>query len=125
MIWFNLTHDIVGNIQSISTAQSPETFQITNDVLADPITCVCISDKYLVVGRESGMLMRLVLPHLSLENTYTSQTIPRPVRLALNCTSSRVAVIDETGMMIIMDLEAKTEGHAAGRVSFIPTYLYC
>lgn len=46
------------NNTSYSTAQSPETFTMIMETIADPITCTAISDKYLIVGRKSGVITR-------------------------------------------------------------------
>lgn len=90
----------------VSSAQPPETFRIVQDTILDPISCVTISDIFLVVGRKNGSITRYTLPHLSPENTYN---IPKcePFRLDLNCTSSKLAMIDINGVFTILDLEAR------------------
>lgn len=97
---------------SFTTAQSPETFQIISEAIADPITCTTISDKFLVVGRKNGTVSRFNLPHLTPENTYT---VPdrEPFRMTLNCSSSKLGFVDTTGLFSILDLEARvTEADA-------------
>lgn len=46
------------NNTSYSTAQSPETFTMIMETIADPITCTAMSDKYLIIGRKSGIITR-------------------------------------------------------------------
>ena len=95
---------------TLSSAQPPETFRMIADAVSDPVTCIALSDKFLVVARKGGSITRYALPHLSPENTYT---VPRcePFRIDLNCTSSKLSVVDVNGNFCILDLEARlTEG---------------
>jgi WD repeat-containing protein 35 len=97
---------------SFTTAQSPETFQIISETIADPVVSTTISDKFLVVGRKSGAITRFNLPHLTPENTYTVQD-REPSRMMLNCSSSKLGLIDTNGLFSILDLEARvTEADA-------------
>jgi WD repeat-containing protein 35 len=99
---------------SFSTAQSPETFQMSTEAIADPICCISISDKYMMVGRKSGALTRFNLPHLTPENTYTLRD-REPHRMDFNCTSTKLGFIDGNGVFTILDLEARvTEGAGGG-----------
>jgi len=100
---------------SFSTAQSPETFQINSEALADPICCITLSDKYLMVGRKSGTLTRFNLPHLTPENTYTLRD-REPQRMDFNCTSTKLALIDGNGVFTILDLEARVVEGGSGSV---------
>ena len=90
----------------VSSAQPPETFRMIQDTLTDTISCITVSETFLVIGRKGGSITRYTLPHLSPENTYN---IPKcePFRLELNCTSSKLALIDVNGIFMIIDLEAK------------------
>lgn len=103
---------------SFSTAQSPETFQISTEAIADPICCITISDKYMMVGRKSGTLTRFNLPHLTPENTYTLRD-REPHRIDFNCTSTKLSLIDSNGVFTILDLEARVSesSSAAGGIS--------
>jgi len=78
---------------------------------SDAITCIAASDKCVLIGRESGTLQRYTLPHISLECKYVVQC--RPQRLELNCTSTKVGIIDINGVMTILDLEKKSENGGA------------
>eukprot|EP00904_Undaria_pinnatifida_P002695 jgi/Undpi1/12426/HiC_scaffold_5.g02098.m1 len=75
---------------------------------SNPITALAVSESALLLGREDGTICRYTLPHISLENRYTVRT--KPQKLALNCNSSLVAVIDSAGLLSVQDLEAKAEG---------------
>jgi WD repeat-containing protein 35 len=86
------------------------------------------SDKVLVVGRESGTLQRYSLPNIALTHRYTINTKPHRLlqdslcshqplytflqdmfrsRLAINCNSSLMSVIDATGLLQFVELEVK------------------
>ena len=51
----------------------------------DPICCLSASDKILVVGRESGQLLRYALPSLTFTNKYATNT--KPYKMDINCNS--------------------------------------
>nr|XP_032817286.1 WD repeat-containing protein 35 isoform X1 [Petromyzon marinus] len=70
----------------------------------DPICCITASDKTLLVARESGTLQRYTLPNVGLVQNYVASA--RPYRLSLNCNSTRLAVVDISGVLTILDLEA-------------------
>ncbi|XP_033121645.1 WD repeat-containing protein 35-like isoform X2 [Anneissia japonica] len=72
---------------------------------SDPICAVCASDKLLIIGRESGTLNRYSLPHVALVNKHTVSC--RPHAIALNCNSTRLAIIDIAGVLTFFDLDAK------------------
>ncbi len=80
---------------------------------SDPICCVTASLTSLMIGRESGLVHRYSLPHISLENKY--QLRCRPAKLALNCNSSKMSIIDLNGLLTFFDLEARPDGAALGR----------
>lgn len=91
---------------SVSSAQPPETFRMIQDMVTDPIACIAASSKFLVVARKGGSIMRYTLPHLSPENTYTLQKC-EPFRIDLNCTSSKLALVDINGVFTVLDLEVR------------------
>ena len=86
-------------------AQSPENFIITTDTCSDPITCVTVSDRFLLVARKSGFIVRYTLPHLTPENSYLVHC--EPFRIDFNSSSSRVGMIDVNGIFTILDLEVR------------------
>lgn len=77
---------------NVATAQPPETYKVIADATDDPIACIATSDKFLVVARSSGTIIRFLLPHLSVENVYNVKC--EPFRMELNCTSTRLALVD-------------------------------
>ncbi|EDO46375.1 predicted protein [Nematostella vectensis] len=68
----------------------------------DPICCACASEKMLIVGRESGTVHRYSLPKLALDMKHVLNC--RPHQLSLNCSSSRLAIIDISGVLTFFDL---------------------
>ncbi len=89
----------------LTPAQSPETFKIQYDIIPDPVVSITVDEKFLVIGRKNGVIVRYTLPHLTQENTYNSGV--EPFRMELNCISSRLAIIDSNGVLSVLDLEAK------------------
>jgi len=71
----------------------------------DPVTCIAISEKIVVVGRESGTIHRYKLPNVELTHRYAVACEPR--KIALNCISSRLSIIDSNGILTFFDLDAK------------------
>lgn len=52
----------------------------------DPICCLAISDKYLIIARESGMIKQFLVPHVVITKTHK---IPvRPHKMSINCNST-------------------------------------
>jgi len=95
------------NADSDSPASTLETFSYPSDPTQDRITAITASEKNLIVGRESGLLQRYSLPHISLEQTNVVRCRPQLVRL--NCDSSRLAIVDTNGNLSLMDLDARGE----------------
>ena len=62
------------------------------------------------MARESGMLIKYTLPHISIEKKF--KTRPMPEQLALNCNSTRLGIIDKEGNMCVLDIE--NEGKMIG-----------
>jgi WD repeat-containing protein 35 len=79
----------------------------------DPITAVAAREGVLMVGRATGVVHRLSLPHLTPEGQYLLRC--KPAALALNCNCSRMSVIDGNGVLSFADLTAKpATGHTLG-----------
>ncbi|XP_075454542.1 WD repeat-containing protein 35 isoform X1 [Ascaphus truei] len=74
-------------------------------ITRDPICCINASDKVLIVGRESGTLQRYSLPNVGLVQKYVLSS--RAYQMTLNCNSSRLAIIDISGVLTFFDLEAR------------------
>ncbi|NWT50042.1 WDR35 protein, partial [Erythrocercus mccallii] len=68
----------------------------------DPICAITASDKILLVGRESGTIQRYSLPSVAVVQSYTLDC--RAYQLSLNCNSSRLAIIDLSGVLTFLDM---------------------
>ncbi|KAK3766441.1 hypothetical protein RRG08_056115 [Elysia crispata] len=88
-----------------STGQEEIDFNKAYAGTEDQICCICATDKTLVVGRESGLLVRYSLPMVALTHKYTLSC--RPHQLSLNCSSSRVSIIDIAGVLTFFDLDTR------------------
>ncbi|XP_017600405.1 PREDICTED: WD repeat-containing protein 35, partial [Corvus brachyrhynchos] len=71
----------------------------------DPICAITASDKILLVGRESGTIQRYSLPSVAVVQSYTLGC--RAYQLCLNCNSSRLAIIDLSGVLTFLDLDMR------------------
>ncbi|XP_075001097.1 WD repeat-containing protein 35 isoform X5 [Calonectris borealis] len=71
----------------------------------DPICAITASDKILLVGRESGTIQRYSLPSVGIVQKYILNC--RAYQLSLNCNSSRVAIIDLSGVLTFFDLDTR------------------
>ncbi|XP_049640768.1 WD repeat-containing protein 35 isoform X1 [Suncus etruscus] len=71
----------------------------------DPICAITASDKTLIVGRESGTIQRYSLPNVGLIQKITLEC--RTHKLALNCNSCRLAIIDSSGVLTFFDLDTR------------------
>ncbi|KAM6081426.1 WD repeat-containing protein 35 isoform 1-T1 [Chlamydotis macqueenii] len=71
----------------------------------DPICAITASDKILLVGRESGTIQRYNLPTVGMVQKYSLNC--RAYQLSLNCNSSRVAIIDLSGVLTFFDLDTR------------------
>ncbi|KAG7466040.1 hypothetical protein MATL_G00160600 [Megalops atlanticus] len=78
----------------------------------DPICCITATDKTLIVGRESGTIQRYSLPNVGLVQKYSLNY--RAYQLSLNCNSSRLAIIDITGVLTFFDLEPRAVTDSSG-----------
>ncbi|XP_065296308.2 WD repeat-containing protein 35 isoform X2 [Dermacentor albipictus] len=90
------------DVDKIYEAKKKHQFQVNTD----PICCLAASEKMFIVGRESGTFQRYSMPQLMLVQKYAISC--RPNKIALNCTSSRMSVIDITGCLLLYDLEARS-----------------
>ncbi|KAJ7408453.1 WD repeat-containing protein 35 [Willisornis vidua] len=71
----------------------------------DPICAITASDKILLVGRESGIIQRYSLPSVAAVQSYVLNC--RAYQLSLNCNSSRLAIIDLSGVLTFFDLDTR------------------
>ncbi|XP_060781150.1 WD repeat-containing protein 35 [Neoarius graeffei] len=77
----------------------------------DPICCITASDRTLIVGRESGILQKYLLPNVSLVQKFSLSC--RAYQLSLNCNSSRLAIIDMTGVLTFLDIDSRGSAREA------------
>uniref|UniRef100_A0A7S2LS93 Anaphase-promoting complex subunit 4 WD40 domain-containing protein n=1 Tax=Zooxanthella nutricula TaxID=1333877 RepID=A0A7S2LS93_9DINO len=76
----------------------------------DPIACITATEQCFLVAKESGVVQRYSLPHVSLETRFALRC--RPQVIAGNCDSTRMSVIDINGMLTLYDIEVKpSSGH--------------
>jgi hypothetical protein len=72
------------------------------------------SDSLLLVARQSGQLIQFLLPSLLVDTTYT---VPiTPTRIAINCNSTRIGIVDKMGAMRLVQLEIKQQSTGRGLV---------
>jgi len=88
-------HDKEGFVPPVTTVQ-------------DTIACICGTEQCFLVARESGVVQRYTLPHLSIEGRFAVRC--RPQVISANCDSTRMSVIDINGMMTLYDIEVKPAG---------------
>jgi WD repeat-containing protein 35 len=82
----------------------------------DPIACVCASASVLIVARSSGTVHKYALPHITLESKHVLKC--RPELIALNCTNTRLSVIDINGILTLFDLVENTQSDAMSKLPF-------
>ncbi|KAI9321165.1 hypothetical protein BDR26DRAFT_943956 [Obelidium mucronatum] len=69
---------------------------------SDPVTAISVSDSLLIVARQSGTFLQIALQSISLETKYA---IPiRPQFISLNCNSTRLAMLDVSGVLKMLEL---------------------
>ena len=72
----------------------------------DPIVAVGSSDTLLLIGRQSGTVNCYSLPQVALTDKFTLST--RPYRFTINAQSTRVAILDTSGVLSFYNLETKS-----------------
>ncbi|XP_066559744.1 WD repeat-containing protein 35 isoform X2 [Amia ocellicauda] len=97
----------VYHIDETPSGSTEGTLDFTKAITAtrDPICCITATDKTLIVGRESGTIQRYSLPNVGLVQKYVLNY--RAYQLSLNCNSSRLAIIDITGVLTFFDIEVR------------------
>ncbi|KAF5296919.1 hypothetical protein FQA39_LY12276 [Lamprigera yunnana] len=98
---FRIFHsDIEPEVNSTSTTVYPP--MIPRHTVCDPICSIALSNDYLIVGRESGTIKQLVVPHVVVVKTYN---LPIQVyKMSINYNSTRLSVIDITGSLTVLDI---------------------
>ncbi|XP_046828988.1 WD repeat-containing protein 35 [Vespa crabro] len=91
-------------IQDLDRDRSFESPTSTKPTM-DPISCICATEKLFLVGRESGMIQRYSLPQVTLMNRYNTSC--RLYKMAINCDSTRVSIMDTSGVLTMLDLDTQ------------------
>jgi WD repeat-containing protein 35 len=71
--------------------------------VADNICALALSDKYLLIARDSGKVMKYTFPEVTFEGTFVLRT-RTPQKISLNMTSTRLGVIDPNAMLHFVDV---------------------
>jgi WD repeat-containing protein 35 len=71
----------------------------------DPICGVAVSEQLLIIGRESGVLRRFTLPHITEETKLFWKALP--MLIDINCDGTRLALIDISGVLNILEINAQ------------------
>ncbi|KAJ1564911.1 WD repeat-containing protein 35, partial [Nowakowskiella sp. JEL0078] len=95
------------HIDDISTIGSGDSGQNVSDLIKkrnakDPIVCIAASESIFIVARQSGLIMQFLLPAVTLDQKYS--IIVRPQSIALNCNSTKLSVLDISGILKIIEL---------------------
>lgn len=96
-------------IQDLDRDRSFETPRNTKATM-DPICCIAVTEKILLVGRESGMIQRYTLPQVTLTNRYTTSS--KPKRIAVNSNSTRASIMDASGILTMLELDVQKNTEA-------------
>ncbi|XP_017844567.1 WD repeat-containing protein 35 isoform X1 [Drosophila busckii] len=73
----------------------------------DPICALALSEKLLLVARESGVINEYSVATVALRNRHTLHA--KVHKLAINCNSTRAAIIDHVGVMTLLELDDNRE----------------
>ncbi|XP_037949951.1 WD repeat-containing protein 35 [Teleopsis dalmanni] len=73
------------------------------DEFEDPICALALSEKLLLIARESGVINEYSVPNVALRNRHKMST--KALKMAINCNSTRAAIIDQYGVMTLLELD--------------------
>ncbi|XP_030387357.1 WD repeat-containing protein 35 [Scaptodrosophila lebanonensis] len=73
----------------------------------DPICALALSEKILLVARESGIINEYSISNVALRNRHTVHS--KIYKMSINCNSTRLAMIDNMGVMTLLDLDDNRE----------------
>ncbi|KAG5898787.1 hypothetical protein JTB14_010997 [Gonioctena quinquepunctata] len=99
---FHIDDNPSGAVEIIQELDSSSNFPVVTHDTIDPICCLTATDKCLIIGRDSGLIQYYALPHIVLSNRYKISL--RPHKMAINCNSTRLSVIDVSGVMTVIDI---------------------
>lgn len=71
----------------------------------DIICCVAANENMMIIGRESGVLQRFTLPHISEETKLFWK--PLPAMIGINCDATRLALVDISGTLNILEVNSQ------------------
>uniref|UniRef100_A0A7S1KLL8 Anaphase-promoting complex subunit 4 WD40 domain-containing protein n=1 Tax=Percolomonas cosmopolitus TaxID=63605 RepID=A0A7S1KLL8_9EUKA len=86
-----------------------------HDATNDSIVAVTCRNNFLLIARETGTLHLYSLPHITLCSKFVLKC--RPIMLSLNCDTTRLSVIDHTGLFTLFALEMKEKKKTKGTKS--------
>eukprot|EP01135_Chromosphaera_perkinsii_P001605 Nk52_evm75s207 gene=Nk52_evmTU75s207 len=95
---------------SSGIGENIEEFKKLNVHTNDDITAITASEDALMVARASGSLHKYTLPHISLDSKFSLRC--RAQHICFNCDSTRLAIIDISGVFSIFDMTIKNDGAA-------------
>ncbi|XP_018578851.1 WD repeat-containing protein 35 isoform X2 [Anoplophora glabripennis] len=99
---FHIDDNPSGAVEIIQELDNVNKIQVSMHDTIDAICCITATDKCLIIGRESGLIQYYALPHIVLTNRYKIST--RPHKMSINCNSTRLSVIDVSGVMSVIDI---------------------
>ncbi|KAL1493198.1 hypothetical protein ABEB36_011298 [Hypothenemus hampei] len=99
---FHIDDNPLGAADILQDLGNSSSIQVSTHQTIDPVCCLTASDTCLIIGRESGLIHYYVLPHIVLTNRYKISA--RPHKLAINCNSTRLSVIDVSGVLTVLDI---------------------
>lgn len=101
---FHVDDNPSGVVEVLQDLDKGGTFEIpvNTGATSDPICCLALSEKILLIGRESGIVQEYTVPHVALCNRYTMNA--RASKMAINCHSTRAAIIDTNGVLTTIGL---------------------
>jgi WD repeat-containing protein 35 len=88
----------------INNMYDSEMFDNTKEC-EDVICAIAVTEQLLIVGRESGVLRRFTLPHITEEAKLFWK--PLPILISINCDCSRLGLIDITGVLNILEVNSQ------------------
>ena len=98
----------VDDTPNMNTIYDKDKYDVSSNESNDPITSVTANDNLMIVGRASGSLIRLSLPHITVEAKLFLKY--RPNLMEVNCNSTRIAIIDNNGTLSLLEMDNQGGG---------------
>lgn len=96
----------------LNTLYDSERFQKPYHSSQDPVTCITAGDGFFLVGRHSGTVNKYTIPHVALESRY--KLVCRPQMIGINCTSTKLSILDINGVLYFYNCEGNMQGGYRG-----------